>query len=60
MSTPITCSAPVPYVGAVVLGHARLAARLAESGPMYLANLRRLVGPAMDGTVLIPPTQAVD
>jgi len=48
------------FAGATTLGHAKLAARLAENGPIYLANLRRLVGPAMDGTVLVPPSQAVE
>ena len=38
----------------------KLAERLAEAGPFYLANLRRLLGPAFAGTELVPPTQAVD
>ena len=45
--------------GAEVVGHANLAAALAQSGPIYLANLRRLVGAGMDGTSIVPPTQAV-
>lgn len=45
--------------GAAVVGHARLAERLAEAGPFYLANLRRLIGPAFAGTELVPPTQTV-
>jgi quinoprotein relay system zinc metallohydrolase 2 len=45
--------------GAVVVGHAKLAERLAEAGPFYLANLRPLIGPAFAGTELVPPTQAV-
>jgi len=42
-----------------VVGHANLAAALAQSGPLYLANLRRLVGAGMDGTLIVLPTQAV-
>ena len=45
--------------GAEVVGHANLAAALAQSGPIYLANLRRLVGAGMEGTSIVPPTQAV-
>lgn len=45
--------------GSQIVGHANLAQRLAENGPYYLANLRRLVGPAMDGTELVLPTEAV-
>lgn len=43
-----------------VVGHARLAARLAESGPVYLAKLRDAVGPAMDATEIVLPTVGVD
>jgi quinoprotein relay system zinc metallohydrolase 2 len=46
--------------GAEFVGHARLPARLAENGPYYLANLRRLIGPAMAGTALVPPTRLVE
>ena len=42
-----------------IVGHANLARRLAENGPYYLANLRRLIGPALHGTELVEPTQAV-
>ena len=45
--------------GAEVVGHANLAAALAQSGPIYLANLRRLIGAGMEGTSIVPPTQAV-
>jgi quinoprotein relay system zinc metallohydrolase 2 len=45
--------------GAVVVGHAKLAGRLAEAGPFYLANLRRLLGPAFAGTELVPPDEGV-
>ena len=43
----------------MIVGHARLAQRLAEAGPFYLASLRRLIGPAFAGTELVAPTQAV-
>lgn len=46
--------------GPAVLGHARLAARLAENGPIYLANLRSEVVEAMEGTEIVLPTQGVD
>jgi quinoprotein relay system zinc metallohydrolase 2 len=45
--------------GATVVGHAQLPQRLAEAGPFYLASLRRLIGPAFDGTQLVPPAQTV-
>ncbi|MGE3292663.1 MAG: quinoprotein relay system zinc metallohydrolase 2 [Geminicoccaceae bacterium] len=45
--------------GVAVVGHARLAAALAQNGPIYLANLRQSVGPAMGGTEIVPPTEAV-
>jgi quinoprotein relay system zinc metallohydrolase 2 len=45
---------------AVVVGHAKLPARLAEAGPYYLANMRRLLGPSFAGTELVPPTLLVD
>jgi quinoprotein relay system zinc metallohydrolase 2 len=48
------------FPGAEVVGHAKLAGRLAENGPYYLASLRRLVGPAaMAGTEIVPPTRGV-
>lgn len=43
-----------------ILGHANLPRRLAEAGPYYLANLRRLLGEVLDGTELVPPTLTVD
>ncbi len=46
--------------GAEIVGHAHLARRLAENGPFYLASLRRLIGSALDGTELVPPTSIVD
>jgi quinoprotein relay system zinc metallohydrolase 2 len=45
--------------GATVIGHVKLAAALAQSGPIYLANLRHLVGAGMDGTELVLPTEGV-
>lgn len=45
--------------GAVFVGHAKLADHLAEAGPYYLANMRRLLGPAFAGTELVPPTLLV-
>jgi quinoprotein relay system zinc metallohydrolase 2 len=45
--------------GAVVVGHAKLADRLAEAGPFYLASMRRLLGPAFAGTELVPPGEGV-
>lgn len=45
--------------GAVIVGHARLADRLAEAGPYYLANMRTLLGPSFAGTELVPPTLGV-
>jgi quinoprotein relay system zinc metallohydrolase 2 len=47
------------FTGATIVGHAKLAGRLAENGPYYLANLRRLIGPAFAGTELVPPTVGV-
>lgn len=44
---------------ATLVGHARLAERLAEAGPFYLANLERLLGEAFEGTEIVPPTLAV-
>ncbi len=47
--------------GPAFVGHAKLAARLAEAGPYYLANLRVLLGPAaLAGTELVPPTLPVE
>jgi quinoprotein relay system zinc metallohydrolase 2 len=45
--------------GAAVVGHAKLADRLAQAGPFYVANLRRLLGPAFAGTQLVPPGKSV-
>lgn len=45
--------------GAAVVGHARLTSALAQDGPVYLANLRRMVGAGMDGTELVAPTESV-
>jgi quinoprotein relay system zinc metallohydrolase 2 len=45
--------------GAVVIGHAKLADRLADAGPYYLDNMQRLLGPAFAGTAAVPPAQAV-
>lgn len=45
--------------GAAFVGHAKLPRAMAERGPLYLANMRRLLGPAFDGTELVPPTQTV-
>lgn len=44
---------------AVIVGHAKLADRLAEAGPYYLANMRTLLGPSFNGTELVPPTLGV-
>lgn len=52
-------NAPFVEAGAIVVGHAKLAERLAEAGPYYLANMRRLLGPAFAGTAVVPPTQGV-
>lgn len=45
--------------GAVIVGHTKLADRLADAGRYYLANLGRLLGPAFAGTVIVPPKLAV-
>lgn len=45
--------------GAVVVGHAKLPERLAEAGPYYLDNMRRLLGPAFTGTELVQATMTV-
>lgn len=45
--------------GVVIAGHAKLAGRLAAAGPFYLANLRRLIGPAFAGSELVPPSLGV-
>jgi quinoprotein relay system zinc metallohydrolase 2 len=47
------------FPGAAVVGHARLARGLAERGPTYLDNMRRLLGRAVEGTELVPPTLTV-
>ena len=52
-------TSPIAEVGAKVVGHAKLAARLAENGPVYLANLRRIVGAAMEGTKVVLPSEGV-
>jgi quinoprotein relay system zinc metallohydrolase 2 len=44
---------------AVIMGHAKLEERLAEAGPYYLDAMRRLLGPAFDGTELVPPGEGV-
>jgi quinoprotein relay system zinc metallohydrolase 2 len=46
--------------GAEIVGHVRLGRRLAENGPYYLANLRRLIDAALDGTEVVPPNRAVE
>ena len=45
--------------GAVVVGHVKLAERLAEAGPYYLDNMRRLLGPAFAGSETVPPGHGV-
>lgn len=45
--------------GARFLGHRRLPAAVAAKGPLYLANMARLLGPAHAGTVLVPPEATV-
>lgn len=41
------------------VGHARLARRLADAGPIYLQSMERLLGPAASGTRVVPPTLTV-
>lgn len=48
------------FPGATIVGHAKLRDRLAEAGPYYLANLRRLVGPALAGSEVVLPDMAVE
>lgn len=45
--------------GTAIVGHARLPERLADTGPLYLDNMRRLLGPAFAGTEIVAPTIAV-
>lgn len=45
--------------GAVFVGHHKLARRMAEAGPLYLESMRRLLGPAAEGTTIIAPTLPV-
>ena len=47
------------FPDALVVGHARLPRGLAERGPTYLDNMRRLLGDAVEGTVVMPPTVTV-
>ena len=45
--------------GAVVVGHAKLAAQLAEAGPYYLKAMRELLGESFAGTEIVPPSLPV-
>ena len=47
------------FPDAQVVGHARLPRGFAERGPTYLDNMRRLLGDAVEGTVLVPPSVTV-
>lgn len=47
------------FTNATVAGHARLPRGLADRGPAYLANMDRLLGPAADGSELVPPSITV-
>lgn len=52
--------AGAPGAPTAFVGHARLARRLAEAGPGYLAAMRRLQGEAaVAGTEIVPPTLPV-
>lgn len=42
-----------------IVGHERLAREMAEKGPAYLDNMRRLLGPASEGTAVVPPDRGV-
>jgi quinoprotein relay system zinc metallohydrolase 2 len=46
--------------GTAFVGHRKLPLRLAEAGPFYMANLRRLLGAALNGTEPVPPTLTVE
>ena len=52
-------SAAFRGAGTAIVGHARLPERLADTGPLYLDNMRRLLGPAFAGTEIVAPTIAV-
>lgn len=52
-------SAAFREAGTAIVGHARLPERLADTGPLYLDNMRRLLGPAFAGTEIVAPTIAV-
>ena len=45
--------------GATFVGHARLARAMAERGPLYMDNMKRILGAAFAGTRLVPPTVLV-
>ena len=45
--------------GAAFVGHANLPRHLAEAGPSYLESMKLLLGPAADGTELVPPSLTV-
>jgi quinoprotein relay system zinc metallohydrolase 2 len=47
------------FADAAIVGHARLPRALAERGPLYLDNMRRLLGPAVEGSELVPPSLTV-
>jgi quinoprotein relay system zinc metallohydrolase 2 len=47
------------FADATIVGHARLPRALAERGPLYLDNMRRLLGPAVEGSELVPPSLTV-
>ena len=52
-------SAAFRGAGTAIVGHARLPERLADTGPLYLDNMRRLLGPAFAGTEIVAPTITV-
>ena len=47
------------FPGAQIVGHARLPRALAERGPVYLDNMRRLLGSAAAGSALLAPAVKV-
>lgn len=47
------------FPDSIIVGHARLPRALAERGPIYLDNMRQLLGAAVEGTALVPPTLTV-